>query len=182
MSEISCDNVEGVRKQLLVFNEYGQPIGEGSSQFSSFVGRVARAHCPPTYINWHDVSIAIKEKIWSTVLDTYAIPIIHKGMVLLKANLSWKQWKHNLRMHYDRYQTNVERKTNIPKRVKREDWETFVDICSTEQERIRREKGKSSREEMKNPHTTSRRGATNIAEELIRKFNRIKLWPRTLDL
>ncbi|KAF9618312.1 hypothetical protein IFM89_000947, partial [Coptis chinensis] len=55
---------------------------------------------------------------------------------------------------------------NIPKRTKKEDWESFIEICSTNEEKIKREKGKLSREHMKLPHTSGRLTCARIEEEL----------------
>ncbi|KAF9601047.1 hypothetical protein IFM89_015032 [Coptis chinensis] len=58
---------------------------------------------------------------------------------------------------------------NIPKRTKKEDWESFIEMCSTDEEKIKREKGKLSREHMKLPHTSGRLGCARIEEELIKE-------------
>ncbi|KAF9609283.1 hypothetical protein IFM89_015129 [Coptis chinensis] len=56
---------------------------------------------------------------------------------------------------------------NIPKHTKKEDyWESFIEICLTDEEKIKREKGKLSREHMKLPHTSGRLGCARIEEEL----------------
>ncbi|KAF9587492.1 hypothetical protein IFM89_003431 [Coptis chinensis] len=57
-------------------------------------------------------------------------------------------------------------KRNVPSKVKKEEWEAFVDMCSTEEDKTKRFNGKLAREQMKNPHTTSRMGAVPIIEQL----------------
>ncbi|KAF9601086.1 hypothetical protein IFM89_016059 [Coptis chinensis] len=86
--------------------------------------------------------------------------------VLLKTNIAWKGWKYRLRKVYDAYSTNAERIENIPKRIKKEDWERFIEICSMDEEQIKREKGKSSRENMRLPHTSGRHGCARIEDDL----------------
>ncbi|KAL5726613.1 hypothetical protein ACHQM5_009643 [Ranunculus cassubicifolius] len=71
-------------------------------------------------------------------------------------------------MHMDKYETVQEKKLNPASGVKQEDWELFVDLESTEEARIRRQKGKASREKLKNPHTTGRRGSARTAEILVK--------------
>ncbi|KAF9594309.1 hypothetical protein IFM89_030088, partial [Coptis chinensis] len=56
------------------------------------------------------------------------------------------------------------KKRNGPKKVKKEEWEAFVDMCSTEEDKIKRCNGKLARENMKNPHTTGRMGAAQVIE------------------
>ncbi|KAF9626220.1 hypothetical protein IFM89_031347 [Coptis chinensis] len=120
-------------------------------------------------------------------IDVYDLSPTCRVGVLLKANISWKNWKHRLRKVYDRYSTNSERMENIPKRTKKEDWESFIEICSTDEEKIKREKGKLSREHMKLSHTSGRLGCARIEEELIGKTQMVRsqermcLWPHIQD-
>ncbi|KAL5699766.1 hypothetical protein ACHQM5_030623 [Ranunculus cassubicifolius] len=67
----------------------------------------------------------------------------------------------------DNYDTVQEKKQNPGCGVKQEDWEIFVDLESTEEAHIRRAKGKASRQNLKNPHTTGRRGSARTAEMLV---------------
>ncbi|KAF9594353.1 hypothetical protein IFM89_030482 [Coptis chinensis] len=61
---------------------------------------------------------------------------------------------------------NAERKINGPKKVKKEEWEAFVDMCSTEEDKTKRCNGKLAREKMKNSHTTGRMGAAPVIKQL----------------
>ncbi|XXG68584.1 hypothetical protein AAC387_Pa06g1640 [Persea americana] len=84
-----------------------------------------------------------------------------------KANISWKGWKYVLRHQaIDKYFTDAERKSNVPKYVKPEDWVKFVDISSTSAALVAREAGKIARSELKSPHTTGRKGQARVATEL----------------
>ncbi|KAF9617387.1 hypothetical protein IFM89_036308 [Coptis chinensis] len=158
-------------KTQVQFNSKGQPVGSGSTQFVSFIGRMARMHCPPTYADWPIVPETIKKHLWKTVTDKYDLSPDREAGILLKANISWKGWKYRLRKVYDKFETNAARMEtlNIPKRTKKEDWEKFIEICSMDEENIKREKGKLSREHMKLPHTSGRHGCTKIEKELIKE-------------
>lgn len=83
------------------------------------------------------------------------------------ARIAWKDWKYRLRKVFDKYPTNAERKLHKPKRVKTEDWDMFIMICSSNDEKQKREKGKAARGSMKLPHTSGRRGAARTAEILV---------------
>ncbi|KAF9601101.1 hypothetical protein IFM89_016288 [Coptis chinensis] len=87
------------------------------------------------------------------------LPLIRKECTLRKLNTTWKQKKYELRQVYDKFPTDAERKRNVPSKVKKEEWEAFVDMCSTEEDKTNRFNGKLAREQMKNPHTTGRMGA-----------------------
>ncbi|KAF9588115.1 hypothetical protein IFM89_007591 [Coptis chinensis] len=94
------------------------------------------------------------------------LPLIRKECTLCKLNTAWKQKKYKLRKVYDMYPIDAERKRNGPKKVKKEEWEAFVDMCSTEEDKFKRCNGKLARENMKNPHTTGRMGVAPVIEQL----------------
>ncbi|KAF9614047.1 hypothetical protein IFM89_014847 [Coptis chinensis] len=79
----------------------------------------------------------------------------------------WRNWKSSLRKHCDQYDTILERKRNRKSGVKKEEWDLFVDMESTELACLCRERGKENREMMKNPHTTGRRGSARTVEEMV---------------
>lgn len=86
-----------------------------------------------------------------------------------KANISWKGWKYVLRHQaIDKYLTDAERKSNVPKFVKPEDWVKFVDISSMSAALVAREAGKIDRSKLKSPHTMVRKGQARVAAELVR--------------
>ncbi|KAF9599500.1 hypothetical protein IFM89_038594 [Coptis chinensis] len=100
-------------------------------------------------------------------MEEFDLPPCRKGTTLHKLNIAWKQRKSGLRCKwYDKFPTDVERKRNVPPLVKKEDWEQFVDMCSTEVEQAKRENGKFSRMKMKNKHTTGRKGSACVIGEL----------------
>ncbi|KAF9619724.1 hypothetical protein IFM89_009066 [Coptis chinensis] len=102
----------------------------------------------------------------SNLQEEIDLPLIRKECTLRKLNTAWKQKKYELHKVYDMYPTDAERKRNGPKKVKKEEWEAFVDMCSTEEDKIKRCNGKLARENMKNPHTTGRMGAAPVIEQL----------------
>lgn len=99
---------------------------------------------------------------------SFEVPEYSKRFILKKANISWKDWKSKLRLKVlDKYQTDVERKSNIPEGVKKEDWESFVELNSTSQAHSLRQKGKAARKALKCPHTSGRKGQARVAAELV---------------
>ncbi|XP_058115362.1 uncharacterized protein LOC131258224 isoform X6 [Magnolia sinica] len=153
-------------RELVEFNQVGQLVGENAASFSTFLGQLTRTHCPIRYADWRSVPGAVKDNIWSMIRGVYEIDEKHKEKVLQKVNKSLRNWKCDLRKHYDKFDQVAERKRNCPMGVKQEEWDSFVDVESMEQSISRREKGKASRKEMKRPHTTGRRGAARTAEKM----------------
>ncbi|RZC63078.1 hypothetical protein C5167_024827 [Papaver somniferum] len=128
------------------FDKYGRPCDVGSVAFATYIGKIVRACCRPAIVSWTKVPNSVKDTIWKNVIHMYAVPEIYKPNVLSRAGMSWRNWKHNLRLELDEQKTIAERKKNIPWRLitKREDWESFVDFCNTDEDRKRRAAGKKA--------------------------------------
>ncbi|KAI3915755.1 hypothetical protein MKW92_033184 [Papaver armeniacum] len=128
------------------FDKYGRPCDVGSVAFATYVGKIVRACCRPAIESWRKVPNSVKDNIWKNVIHMYAVPEIYKPNVLSRAGMSWRNWKHNLRLELDEQKTVAERKKSIPWRLitKREDWESFVDFCNTDEDRKRRAAGKNA--------------------------------------
>ncbi|RWR94899.1 ataxia telangiectasia mutated family protein [Cinnamomum micranthum f. kanehirae] len=127
----------------VTFGENGQPIGDNSVQLSSKIGEIVRTYVSPVYLKWTDVPNELKELVWEIVSHSFEVPEYSKRLILKKANSSWKDWKSNLQLKViDKYQTDVERKSNIPEGVKKEDWESFIELISTSQAHSLRQKAR----------------------------------------
>ncbi|RWR77220.1 hypothetical protein CKAN_00569900 [Cinnamomum micranthum f. kanehirae] len=151
----------------VTFSLSGQAIGPNAAKLSSAIGKVAKSNISPCTDNWSQVPILMKEHVWEIVSSMFGVPIQNKAYVLKKANAHWRNWKSKLRNNfYDKYQTDVERKNNPPKKVKKEDWEKFVNMCSMEESIAKRIHGKEARKALKSPHTSGRMGQARVAENL----------------
>ncbi|CAH9117292.1 unnamed protein product [Cuscuta epithymum] len=164
-SDRNAHDESGPKKEI-IFNEYGQPVGLGSEKFSTVVGKIAKAHCPPAIKSWKDVSFSIKNTIWNNITYEYCVPEVYRKKVLRKANIAWKNWKSSLRKKYDKYKTDVARKKNRPRGMKKEDWEDFIEFCSMPADKDRREKGRKSRKCAKRLHSSGRTGCARIAHRM----------------
>ncbi|KAI3870182.1 hypothetical protein MKX03_025778, partial [Papaver bracteatum] len=101
----------------IIFDKYGRPCDIGSEQFVMEIGKIVRAHCRPTIDSWTVVSEIIKDDIWNNVVVKYEVAEIYKPNILTKANVSWKNWKHQLRLVMDKYDTVDEMKINMHGRL-----------------------------------------------------------------
>ncbi|KAI3915758.1 hypothetical protein MKW92_033187 [Papaver armeniacum] len=157
----------GTRK-LIIFDKYGRPCDVGSEVFATDIGRIVRAHCRPAIESWTKVPNSIKDDIWKDIVIKYVVPEIYKPNVLLRANKAYKNWKRQLRVEMDKHDTIAERKRNMPKRMikNREDWESFVDFCNTDEDRKRRAIGKKAREGLEFLHSCGRKGIHRKIYEL----------------
>eukprot|EP00268_Persea_americana_P024562 TRINITY_DN2396_c1_g1_i6.p1 TRINITY_DN2396_c1_g1~~TRINITY_DN2396_c1_g1_i6.p1 ORF type:complete len:192 (-),score=16.61 TRINITY_DN2396_c1_g1_i6:135-710(-) len=99
--------------------------------------------------------------------NMYTVSSSHKQWVLRKANATWKNWKSSLRRNvYDKYLTDAERRAHVPPYVRQEDWEIFVDMCSTPEVQASREMGRAAKSASRSPHTSGRKGQAGVVEEL----------------
>eukprot|EP00268_Persea_americana_P046903 TRINITY_DN4851_c0_g1_i12.p2 TRINITY_DN4851_c0_g1~~TRINITY_DN4851_c0_g1_i12.p2 ORF type:complete len:100 (-),score=8.89 TRINITY_DN4851_c0_g1_i12:11-310(-) len=88
----------------------------------------------------------------------------------MKANECYRNWKSNLKRYiYFKYHTDADRKKNVPKSVTKEDWESFINMCSTYAAQEKSKLGKAARQAMRYPHTSDRKGQVSVADELRRK-------------
>ncbi|KAF6134536.1 hypothetical protein GIB67_028557 [Kingdonia uniflora] len=140
----------------------------------TFIGETTRENLSPAICDWRHVDDDAKEDLRNIIAGTYELdPDEHQDFLDYKANMAFKNWKTQLRKnHYDIYYTDEERKNHRPKAVKKEDWNQFVDICSTAKEQEKREKGKRARSKIVIPHTTCRMGSAG-KKEILARINRL---------
>ncbi|KAF9591930.1 hypothetical protein IFM89_010288 [Coptis chinensis] len=84
-------------KKKVWFNFNGLPVGPGSTQFDTFIGKMARMYCAPSYADWPIMPDDIKKHVFKRVIVVYDLSPTRRVDVLLKASISWKNWKHRLR-------------------------------------------------------------------------------------
>ncbi|KAF9597180.1 hypothetical protein IFM89_016321 [Coptis chinensis] len=149
------------------FNGDGKAIGPNAAKYASRLGKLTRQHCPPQYSEWTLVPEEAIDFLWKGILSWFDVPVEYRSQQPHKANNLWRNWKTTLRKHCDKYDTVLERKRNRKSGVKKEEWDLFVDMESTEHAYLRHERGKENRKTMNNPHTTDRRGSARTVEEMV---------------
>ncbi|RZC59738.1 hypothetical protein C5167_007043 [Papaver somniferum] len=81
-------------------------------------------------------------------------------------NLLWKNAKTKLRAMCDDCSSVAEMRKRIPKNLKKEDWDDFVDIVSKGEDKEVRERMKRARSKLKAAHSTGRRGIAQRRHEM----------------
>ncbi|KAF9603000.1 hypothetical protein IFM89_033627, partial [Coptis chinensis] len=170
----SCVSSKGKKK--VEFDSNGQPVGDGSKEFSSLLGGTTKTHCPISYESFKNVPSPTKNIIWSSVVKEYNVDDAYKKINLKKVAKSFREFKHRLRVkYYDKYDNDVDRKRNCPTGVKLEEWEKFVDNESKPSRKLMRTKGKVAREAVKALHTSGRRGAARTVHDMKSKNPNVKV-------
>ncbi|KAI3959285.1 hypothetical protein MKW98_018875 [Papaver atlanticum] len=167
-NNVNCTSMPSGKRIPIIFDKYGRPCDVGSEEFASDIGKIVRVHCPPAIESWTKVPNSMKENIWKDVIVKYVVPEIYKPNILSRASKSYKNWKRQLRVELDKHETVAERKMNLPWRLikKREDWETFVDFCNTDEDKKRRAAGKKARESVEFIQSCGRKGIYRKIYEL----------------
>ncbi|KAI3957989.1 hypothetical protein MKW98_020631 [Papaver atlanticum] len=156
------------RRIPITFDKYGRPCDVGSEEFATDIGKIVRACCRPAIESWRKVPNSMKENIWINIIARYVVPEIYKPNVLSRASKSYKTWKSQLRVEMDKHETIAEKKINMPWRLisNREDWESFVDFCNTDEDKKRRAAGRKARENLEFLHSCGRKGIYRKLYEL----------------
>ncbi|XP_026428585.1 uncharacterized protein LOC113324480 [Papaver somniferum] len=94
------------------------------------------------------------------------VPEYLKAKALKMANLLWKNAKTKLRAMCDDCSSVAEMRKRIPKNLKKEDWDAFVDIVSKGEDKEVRERMKRARSKLKAAHSTGRRGIAQRRHEM----------------
>ncbi|KAF6166484.1 hypothetical protein GIB67_038221 [Kingdonia uniflora] len=145
----------------------GHVVGKNSTKFKSRFGNLVREHIPPYYSSWLAIPLKLKDTVWETICDEYVLPQEAKIKLMKSANTMWRNRKKILKKKYDECDTDDERKKNCPKMTKPEDWLRFVYLTSTKEVKASRERNKINRSKMLTLHTTGRKGAFRVADEMM---------------
>ncbi|KAF6134730.1 hypothetical protein GIB67_002131 [Kingdonia uniflora] len=154
-------------RMMISFDENAQPIGKNGANFSSKVGLAVKTYYSIFHEFWKHVSDDSKNIVWKTIKDEFNVPGHMKAKVLKRANKLWVENESTLqKKYYDKYNTDEERKKIVPKGVRIEDWDKFVDLQWKPIVIAHRKRGKNKRKAMKIPHTTGRRGTGRTTENM----------------
>ncbi|RZC47106.1 hypothetical protein C5167_040058 [Papaver somniferum] len=165
--EISEENMIGDDQRLPIdFNEIGQPIGPTKKTYATKLGKITINLVPPSIKSWKQVPLPLKEEIWRSLSNAYMVPEYLKAKALKMTNMLWKNAKTKLRAMCDDCSSVAEMRKRIPKNLKKEDWDAFVDIVSKGEDKEVRERMKRARSKIKAAHSTGRRAIAKRRHEM----------------
>ncbi|XP_073154337.1 uncharacterized protein [Henckelia pumila] len=151
-------------------NEFGQPVGDNSITFASFLGCLVKKFVPYTLDGWNDVDEEVKDKMWSCLQLNYKVEDWEKKSVFQRLSKLWRDRKSKLR--------NLVRQANSSRMASRDlkllkpefmdqnQWELFVKrtLSPTFQEKC--VKYRTMRLNQDHTHTMSRRGYARLSHIL----------------
>ncbi|KAG6489538.1 hypothetical protein ZIOFF_050812 [Zingiber officinale] len=79
-------------------NEFGQPIGDNSVKYASFLGCMIKEFVPYTLDGWSDIDEEVKDRMWSCLQMTYKVEDWEKKSIFQKLAKLWRDRKSKLQI------------------------------------------------------------------------------------
>ncbi|KAG6474454.1 hypothetical protein ZIOFF_068389 [Zingiber officinale] len=79
-------------------NEFGQPIGDNSVKYASFLGCMIKEFVPYTLDGWSDIDEEVKDRMWSCLQMTYKVEDWEKKTIFQKLAKLWRDRKSKLQI------------------------------------------------------------------------------------
>ncbi|KAF9610905.1 hypothetical protein IFM89_025493 [Coptis chinensis] len=129
-----CVKLKKLKKgeyQGVVYNESGQPIGQGGTDISSYGGYLVRARVRITITNWKYASPTLKKNLWISLKEKFKLDTNKRSICTSAMGRLWKAFKSHLTRRYILpFKNKLKRLKKIPKLyrkvISQEDWDTFV--------------------------------------------------------
>ncbi|KAM7261596.1 hypothetical protein ACFE04_020673 [Oxalis oulophora] len=157
----------------------GRPINDGGSDYSRFLGTVARRPYlfPISYLRWDNISDEHIDSVWTQEIEPrfHFFPAEHslniKKLSIKQLNDKWRQWKHDLKdKHFDYSKSNeanvkvIEAKE--PDRVDVDQYLILVRHWLSNEGKQSSETNKANVSNYKDPHCAGSKPFHQIAIEL----------------
>ncbi|XP_075500540.1 uncharacterized protein LOC142539151 [Primulina tabacum] len=167
-------------------NDLGQPIGDNSVKYTSFLGCMIKEFVPYTLDGWNDIDEEVKDMMWSCLQMTYKVEDWEKKSIFQKLAKLWRNRKSKLQILVREANTSRVASRNLsllkPEFMDQNQRDLFVKrtLSPTFQEKI--ERFRAMRLKQDHIHTMSRRGyarLTQIMEKTTQgdtKITRSQVW------
>ncbi|KAL8107476.1 hypothetical protein AgCh_024042 [Apium graveolens] len=108
-------------RPVINLNRDLQPVSKEKkviTEFSSFIGTIARLYIPLDYVNWSKVPEAIKDGWWEYIKTKYIIPEEGKDWVIKSLADDWRVYKSRVKSAcYTKFDTDAERMKSRPANI-----------------------------------------------------------------
>ncbi|KAJ6842819.1 uncharacterized protein M6B38_256520 [Iris pallida] len=162
------DNESKIR---IIYNDVGQPIGDGKIQLASYSGILVKSLVKITYPSWHKVPESIKKNLWSAIQAKFDLDPNSKTFVLASMARSWRAFKGQLTKRWIyANEGNLELLKHPPpiykKFLQQPVWEEFVKSRLSANFKKTSKEQSERRTKNKFPHRLSKKGYAGLKEEL----------------
>ncbi|KAG6473935.1 hypothetical protein ZIOFF_067855 [Zingiber officinale] len=79
-------------------NELGQPIGDNSVKYASFLGCMIKEFVPYTLDGWNEIGEEVKDRMWSCLQLNYKVEDWEKKVIFQKLAKLWRDRKSKLQI------------------------------------------------------------------------------------
>ncbi|KAG6467010.1 hypothetical protein ZIOFF_075194 [Zingiber officinale] len=79
-------------------NELGQPIGDNSIKYASFLGCMIKEFVPYTLDGWYEIGEEVKDRMWSCLQLSYKVEDWEKKVIFQKLAKLWRDRKSKLQI------------------------------------------------------------------------------------
>ncbi|WVZ50537.1 hypothetical protein U9M48_001780 [Paspalum notatum var. saurae] len=146
-------------------NEYGQPCGPSSTEFSNFIGALVRTKgFPIAHDDWRKVCPQQKYKLWT---DSQLLQLVYEDSCC-----KWREFKSDLKKLYDDDMEDEELLALRDERVHEEDWKWLIDHWRSPEGANRSMRGKSNRSKSTQNHTTGSTSHARVGNEMCQELGR----------
>ncbi|KAG6474066.1 hypothetical protein ZIOFF_067990 [Zingiber officinale] len=116
--------------KVLERNEFGQPIGDNSAKYASFLGCMVKEFVPYTLDGWNDVDEDLKSKMWSCLQLHFNVEEWEKKTIFQKLGKLWRDRKSRLQILIREVNTGQAASRDLsllkPEFMDQNQWEIFV--------------------------------------------------------
>ncbi|XP_074341832.1 uncharacterized protein LOC141679226 [Apium graveolens] len=157
-------------RPVINLNHDLQPVSKEKNvitEFSSFIGTIARLYIPLDYVNWSKVPKAIKDGWWEYIKTKYIIPEEGKDWVIRSLADDWRVYKSRVKSAcYTKFDTDAERMKNRPANIPVEQFKVLLKYWSDESVKKKAETNKKNRKNVTDTHTAGRTSFAQIRNEM----------------
>ncbi|RZC92092.1 hypothetical protein C5167_027981 [Papaver somniferum] len=117
-------------RNVIEYNEHGQPIGPFSSELASYMGVLARQMVPIVHENWKVVPSTLKDELWRCLEAKYVLEASSRKLLVNGIGDRWRVFKSTLtRTYILPFKDEPDCLIHPPPKygfIKQEHWDEFV--------------------------------------------------------
>ncbi|KAF6159283.1 hypothetical protein GIB67_032054 [Kingdonia uniflora] len=151
---------ENYLRRPLEYNLLGQPVGEDSVGYNTYLGIIVKEVVPITFVTWHDVENEFRRQ------QKFIVPDEARKLALMTMGKDWREHKVQKRKVIDIKDDLEQALANFPEDVPYDQWDVFAEQCTTSEYKETRRKHIDVKKNHKLPHACSRLGYPRLEHKM----------------
>ncbi|KAI3870049.1 hypothetical protein MKX03_017919 [Papaver bracteatum] len=157
-------------RNVIEYNEHGQPIGPFSSELASYMGVLARQMVPIVHENWKVVPSTLKDELWRCLEAKYVLEASSRKLLVNGIGDRWRVFKSTLtRTYILPFKDEPDCLIHPPPKygfIKQEHWDEFVKSRLNDAFQAVHEAQSERRAKNIHPHRLGRTSYAGLIEKL----------------